>query len=329
MKRIFVGIDISKGWLDYAVCDGQASPLVKPARVDNDVKGIASMLSALCKSYSRQDLWFCFEHTGNYGLLLASILQSKSLDYSMVPALEVKKSLGITRGKSDQIDAKRLAEYAACHMHKLKLTSLPSDDLIKIKNLLAYRAQLTKARSGFTNSLKAYKKVDKVVDMGFVTKDLENRTKELKQSISRIDNQIVKIINESDELLKNYKLISSVKGIGLVIAAFMLVYTHNFTTFDDPRKFNCFAGLAPFESSSGIKQNKTRTSHYRHKYLKALLFNGAHSAAMYDPQIKQYYRRKIEEGKAHLSVINAIACKLVSRVFATVKRQTPYVILMH
>src|SRR5690606_6198583 len=96
---------------------------------------------------------------------------------------------------------------------------------------------------------------------------------------------------------------------------------------DDPRKFNCFTGLAPFENSSGLKAGVTKTSHYRHKYLKALFFNGANSAARYDPQLKKYYQRKKEQGKAHLSIMNAIACKLVSRAFATVKRQSPYLVL--
>jgi transposase len=328
MKRIYVGIDISKGWLDLALCNHKAEILVSSERINNDVKGIATMLNTITKTYSKQSLWFCFEHTGNYGLLLASMVQSKGFVYSMVPAVEVKRSLGITRGKTDQIDARRLAEYAAYHIHKLKPTQLPTEDLMKVKNLLAYRAQLIKTKSGFINSLKSYKEAEKVVDLNFITNNLKIKIKALRQDIKDIEQQITKIINESEALIKNYSLISSVKGIGLVIAAFILVYTNNFTTFDDPRKFNCFTGLAPFESSSGIKKGKTRTSNYRNKYLKALLFNGAHSASMYDPQLKKYYERKKAEGKQHLSVINAIACKLVSRAFATVRRQSPYVILM-
>lgn len=327
MKRIYVGIDISKGWLDYAVCDEEALLIEASENVDNTIKGIKQMLKKLLKTYTREQLWFCFEHTGNYGLLLCSLLQTKDLTYSMVPAMEIKNSLGITRGKTDPIDAVRIAEYAAIHKNKLKASELPSEDLMKVKNLLAYRAQLTKTRSAFINSSKSYKEAEKVVTLKFIRKDIEKKIKQLKKDIETIDQNIMQIINESKGLNKNYHLITSVKGIGLVIAAFMLVYTNNFNSFDNPRKFNCFTGIAPFETSSGLHKGRAKTSHYRHKYLKSLLFNGAHSAARHDPQLKRYYIRKKDEGKEHLTVINAIACKIVYRAFATIKRQTPYIVL--
>lgn len=327
MKSIYVGIDISKGWLDYAVCNDEALLIRASKNADNTIKGIKHMLKELLKLYTREQLWFCFEHTGNYGLLLCSLLQTKELVYSMVPAIEIKKSLGITRGKTDPIDAVRIAEYAAIHKNRLKVSQLPSEDLMKVKNLLAYRAQLTKTKSGFINSSKSYKEAEKVVALEFIRKDIDKKIEQLKIDIKAIDQHIMQVINESKGLNKNYHLITTVKGIGLVIAAFMLVHTNNFTSFDNPRKFNCFTGLAPFETSSGLYKGRARTSHYRHKYLKSLLFNGAHSAAMYDPQLKKYYTRKTEEGKNHLTVINAIACKIVYRAFATIKRQTPYVIL--
>src|SRR5690606_34862387 len=94
---------------------------ISPAeRVTNDVNGISAMVKALGKEHSKENLWFCFEHTGNYGLLLSSILQSQGFTYTAVPAMEVKKSMGITRGKTDQVDARRLAEYAAVHLRKLQ-----------------------------------------------------------------------------------------------------------------------------------------------------------------------------------------------------------------
>ena len=112
----------------------------------------------------------------------------------------------------------------------------------------------------------------------------------------------------------------------MVIGAFMLVSTNNFTGFENGRKYACYSGIAPFpnESGSSIK-GKTKVSHLANKKIKTLLSNGANSAKSYDPEIKAYYQRKIKEGKDHKSVINAISCKLVNRVFAVVKRQTPYV----
>lgn len=252
MKRTFIGLDISKEWLDYAVCSEISSGISASERISNDIKGITGFLKNLQKKYSKEELWFCFEHTGNYGLLLSSLIQSEGFNYSAVPALEIKKSLGIRRGKSDKVDAQRICEYAVIHSHKLKTTQLPSQELLQIKNLLAYRAQLTKIKSQLTNSFKSYKVADQIVDLSFINKDLEDKIASLTTDIKALDKKIEQLIYGNKELANNYSLISSVKGIGLIIAAFMLMHTNNFTSFENSRRFNCFTGLAPFENSSGL-----------------------------------------------------------------------------
>ena len=124
---------------------------------------------------------------------------------------------------------------------------------------------------------------------------------------------------------KNFDLATSVKGIGFVIAAFMLVTTNNFTSFENGRKYACYSGIAPFENSSGKYKGKATVNHLANKKIKALLSNRANSAYQWDPELKAYYARKAKEGKEHQLIINSIRCKLVNRVFAVVKRQTPYV----
>ena len=105
----------------------------------------------------------------------------------------------------------------------------------------------------------------------------------------------------------------------------MLVTTNNFTSFENGRKYACYTGIAPFENSSGKYQGKTKVSHLANKRVKVLLSNGANSARKWDPELRAYYARKIDEGKEHKLVINSIRCKMVNRVFAVVKRETPYV----
>lgn len=61
--------------------------------------------------------------------------------------------------------------------------------------------------------------------------------------------------------------------------------------------------------------------------MKALLSNCASVAVQHDPELKLYYQRKLEEGKAKLAVLNAVKAKLINRVFATVNRGTKYVVL--
>lgn len=328
MKTIFIGIDVSKEWLDAAVCKDLNQKDMGVFRVENSNEGIEKMIRK-CKK-AGQDLWFCFEHTGNYGLLLASQLQAAELVYSIVPALEIKQSQGMVRGKTDQVDAKRIALYAATHSHKLKPFQLPGKELLRLKSLLTYRAQLVSMSRQLQNSRKSYLELKKSVDVSMILANVEQNLKQIKDNIEQVEKEIQSIIQADEKLQSNFKKTTSVRGVGLIIAAYMLVYTSNFTAFDNPRKFNCYAGLAPFEYSSGLSiKGKTKTSRLRNKTMKVLLFNGANTAANFDRELKNYYNKKKSEGKPHQLIINNIACKLVYRVFAVVKRDEPYVILGH
>jgi transposase len=91
------------------------------------------------------------------------------------------------------------------------------------------------------------------------------------------------------------------------------------------RKFNCYAGIAPFKVESGSSISlRARISHLANKEIKCLLNLGAASAARFDPELKEYYQRRISEGKRKMSCLNIIRSKLVSRMFAVVARQSPY-----
>ena len=231
----------------------------------------------------------------------------------------------MTRGKNDKVDAQRIAQYAFRFSDKLKPSTMPGDTLLKIKNLLSYRRALVKDKTSLKNQIKAFKVSHQVVNLQTIITDLERRLNDVKQSIKTVEQKVLDIIDDNDDLKNNYQKITTIKGIGKMIAAHVIMYTNNFTAFDNPRKFNSYCGLAPFENRSGIKAKNPKTSKLRNKVLKALFFNGANSAAMYDDQLKKYYLKKKLEGKHHNSIINAISCKLVYRIFAVVRRNENYV----
>jgi transposase len=324
-KNHFVGIDISAEKLDVAVINAEQQPKQPVFQVNNDWDGFERLVEQVQKkNVPLNDIWFCFEHTGVYGLLLSVYLQRKGLVFSVVPAMEIKNSMGITRGKNDALDAKRIAEYAATH--KLTPTTLPAQSLLVIKQLLTYRYQLVKMRTQWMNMLKSHERMVEVTQVDYVISPIEKQIKQLTKQVHEAEDKIRHIIKEDKELNKNYDLISSVKGIGLIVAAFMLVHTGNFSRFPDARKFNCYVGVAPFEHSSGSSyKGKTKVSPLANKAMKTLLYNSANTAIRADQELKAYYERKKLEGKAHQSIMNAIACKIIGRAFSVVKRKSPYV----
>ncbi len=137
---------------------------------------------------------------------------------------------------------------------------------------------------------------------------------------------MLQLVENDPELKKLHTLVTSVKGVGLIISIALLVYTNSFKAFDSSRKFACYIAIAPFSKQSGISQKTpARVSKTGYTKIKALLGNGVNSAIMHDKQLKAYFKRKVGEGKKESAVRNAIKNKLIARVFAVVKRGTPFV----
>jgi transposase len=325
-KKHFIGIDISKDQLDLALVNEETIGEFLDKKVDNSFKGFDKIQNWLSKQKVKlEDCLFCMEHTGTYGLLLFAWLSQMGIDYCVEPGLKIKRSLGIARGKNDKVDARRIADYAFTNRAKLAPFSLPSSLLLQIKQLLTYRDQQTRIKVSLKNSLKNHNQYKRISGIQSISDEIKSQIEECESRIERIEGQIRDLIKSDETMKKNFDLATSVKGIGLVIAAFMLVTTNNFTSFENGRKYACYSGIAPFENTSGKYKGKTKVSHLANKRIKTLLSNGANSARKWDPELRVYYARKIQEGKEHKLVINSIRCKLVNRVFAVVKRETPYV----
>ena len=162
-KKHFLGIDISNDVLDLALMDEASYGEFQDKKINNTFNGFEQLLNWLNKKGVKlEDCLFCMEHTGHYGLLLFAWLSELGIDYCVEPGLKIKRSLGITRGKNDKIDARRLADYAYTNKAKLDTFTLPSTLIIQIKQYLTYRDQLVKINTSLKNSLKSHNTYRKV-----------------------------------------------------------------------------------------------------------------------------------------------------------------------
>ena len=106
----------------------------------------------------------------------------------------------------------------------------------------------------------------------------------------------------------------------------LILFTRNFTLFDDPRKLACYCGVAPFPHSSGTSiRGRTKVSHFAQKDLKRIIHMAAMSAIQRNSEIKAYFIRKVGEGKNKMAVINAVRNKLLHCIMSVVSRKTPWV----
>jgi len=322
-KQIIIGIDVSKSTLDVFIHGFKFSFIV-----ENGTQGFVVLLETIVKitSCNKQDLFFCFENTGKYSRMLSVFLSTQSLSFTMEPALKIKRSLGITRGKNDKVDARRIARYAYEKKESLVPTILPGKKIDRIKSLLSLREKLVKHRTAYKNGITdlydCYEEGENNMIINIQKQLITNINKE----IEIIEAEVNKIIINDENLFKNFKLVLSVKGIGKIIGFYLIAYTANFTLFANGRAFACYIGIAPFEYSSGKTKGTPHVHPLANKYLKSLITMAAMVAIQQKGEIKQYYDKRVKKlGKSKMSTLNIVRNKLIFRVFAVITRGTEYV----
>lgn len=321
-----IGIDVSKLKLDVSLVALSEAKQLTHFVVSNDLKGIKQIMKELTKlKVNQTECLFCFENTGIYSMPLAYLFSKWQFDYWIIPALEIKRSKGISRGKTDKTDAKDIAFYALTHMHKLQLSSIPEADIAKLGLLFTERDKIVKAIKLFETTSENESFIPKEIIKDVLSNNRKTVTF-LKKSLKDIEQKLKMIIEQNQQLKKQFDLICSVPGVGQQTATYLIIKTKSFTTFSNWRKLACYSGIAPFEYSSGSSvRAKTKVHNMADKKMKSMLNMCALNSKKYDQEIGEYYARKTAEGKNPMSVMNAVRCKVLSRVFATVIRGTPYV----
>ena len=328
MKKFFVGIDFSKLKFDAAIYNGEKNDNANYQVFDNDTNGFKEFVKWVESQtkMDRTDWLICGEHTGLYSYALSLFLSENGIDIWLESGLQIKNSQGIQRGKTDKIDAFRIAEYAYRYNDKAKVFKPLSKSLDGLKDLLAYRERLVEAKKVFVISSKELKRVKRertITDFIITESSLEIQSIELK--IKTCEKKIEEIIQSEIDLCTNYKLLTSIKGIGMVNAVMVLTVTANFTLFTDPRKFGCHCGVVPFKHDSGTSvKGRTKISPLANRKIKTLLTQAARTCVMHDLEMKTYYQRKRAEGKSDKIVINNVRNKLIHRMFAVVMNGNMY-----
>jgi transposase len=323
--NLYLGCDISKDSFTYCLRD--TSQILHQGEVVNTVTDIRKWLKALKQEHrvNLNQVIFCMEHTGVYGLILMRTLHAASLRICVESAAHIKLSLGMQRGKNDKVDAQRIAEYARRYTDKLKQWR-PKRAIVEKLNLLnRQRARLLKVRNILSNSLGEVKRFVGKNEHTMLKKSAQASFKGITEDLKRLDKQIEELIKSDENLNRLNRFITSVRGIGIVTSSAVLVRTNEFQDYTEANKFSCTAGLAPFEHSSGKSiRGKSRVSHRAHKDIKTLFHMCAIGCIGRKGDLKDFYDRKLGEGKNKMLVINAIRNKLVHRIFAVVRDQVMY-----
>ena len=329
MKDLFIGIDFSKKTFDVSFFEREKTTEVFYAQFENENSGYRSCIKWINGNtkVNKAQWLFCGEHTGLYSMELAAFLLKQNLSIWLENPLQIKLSSGIKREKTDRVDSMEIARYAFRFQDRVRLYKFPDKVFTSLENLLSFRARLVKNRQELSVAAKETRRVfkrDKTVRYIYEQSMLE--TGRLNKKIREVEKQMLSLLDGIEDLKTNYQRITSIKGIGMINALTILIYTENFTRFTDCRKFACYVGVVPFDKSSGTSLGKgKRISRLANIQIKTLLTQAARCAVVHNPKLRTYYLRKLSEGKKIKLIINNVRNKLLQIIFALVQKGQIYI----
>jgi transposase len=319
-KLNFVGIDVSKHTLDICVFSDVEESFV----IDNKKRAITQFFSKLLKQ-TDIEYHICAENTGKYSWLLMGIISDLNCKSYLVNPLHLKRSLGLTRGKNDKIDAIRIAHFIKKNYDEIT-EFIPKREIIEQLHILVTER---KFRVNQRQQLSVKNKELKILENKKIARTIAVQNnkliKELTAQIKQLEQHIKTLIKNDDKLKLIDRQLKSVPGIGNILCWNLIMKTNEFKTITQPRKLACYSGVAPFRNTSGISIfGKNRVSNLADKQLKKLLHLGAMSAIRLENDLAVYYHRKVKQGKNKMSVLNAVRNKIIHLIFALIKNQTFY-----
>ena len=304
MTENYIGVDVSKNWIDVFDREHGSCQIAMQANT----------LNKFANSLKNRSAFVVLEATGGYEKPLLDALEASGIIYhrsNPARARNFARAIGVI-GKTDHVDAKCLCVMG--EQLQLEPTQPLSDELKALKTLSVRRRQLVEMRKREKTRIQQFE--DKNIIKSF-TRIIAILTKEVKQ----IEAKIAKLISAS-ELTAQAVLIGSVPGIGPVVTATLMSELPELGN-TDRRSIASLAGLAPIAKDSGLRKGQRRIGKGR-PIVRAALYIAALHASKWDDTFKAFRARLEAKGKTPKQAICAVARKLVTILNAMMKTGQMY-----
>ena len=303
---MFVGIDVSKEWVDVAVLPGG-----EEWRVDRDQDGLDGLVVRL------RDLApeiVVMEATGGYEILIVSALGAAGLPVAVVNPRQVRdfaRSQGIL-AKTDRIDAAVIARFGKAS--GVKAQPLVTEEARELEGLVARRRQIMQMRTAEQSrrrlaSAAALQSIDEVIAF-------------LDLQLKEIDDDLGRRLRESPLWREREKLLRSVPGVGPVTTFNLLADLPELGSLDR-RAVAALVGVAPLSRDSGQFRGVRSCWGGRAK-VRAALYMSTLVAVQRNPVLKEFYERLLKAGKPRKVALTACMRKLLTILNAMLKNGTKW-----
>ena len=304
--EIFVGIDVSKAWLDVAVHEQKDT-----TRFSNDEAGIIRLVKKLKKLKPKL---IVLEPTGGFEMLVVAELSQASLPVAVVNGKRVRDFAKATGqiAKTDKLDARVLAHFAAAIRPEVR--SLRSEEEEQLTALLTRRRQILDMLTVEKNRLVSVR--------AKMRPDLEAHIHWLSNHLKELDQEIEEFVKGSPLWTQKDALLQSVPGVGPVTSATMLGMLPELGCLNR-QEIAALVGVAPMNKDTGNKQGK-RSIFGGRADVRSVLYMAALSAKKHNPFIRKFYQRLIQHGKEKKVALTACMRKLLVILNAMVRTNQPW-----
>ncbi len=303
----FVGIDVSKSWVDVHV-----RPDALAFRCPADSEGLAELVRRLRPLDPRL---IVMEASGGYETIVAVSLAEAGLPAAIVNPRQVRKfaeALG-QLAKTDAIDARVIAHFAEAVRPPPR--PMPDEAMMQLQELLARRRQLLVMINAEKQRLvKAESKITQ--------RSCRAMLRSLEAERERIDRAIDKLIKASPLWCAKLDLLTSVPGVGDIVARTLIAELPELGTADR-HQIAALAGVAPFSRDSGRRKGK-RFVRAGRVQVRAPVYMACLVAIRHNPPLKSFYRRLRAAGKPTRLAIVAVMRKLLTILNAMLRDNTPW-----
>jgi transposase len=315
---LLLGIDVSK--LSFDVCLLRADGSKVCSQFSNHTQGFAK-LDTWLKEHHATKVLAALEATGPYGVSLLWHLHTNGHVVCQLNPRRVKdfaRSQG-RRVKTDRTDAALIASYLK-NSERLVPWDPPSQALRDLQALVRRRQDLMDALQAERNRAAAS-------PSDIIKASLQRHIEHLKAEVAAINQAIDKHLLAHGPLQKSQRLLSSIDGIGRMVAVTILAEVPAISAFGRARDVAAFAGLTPCLTESGTSvRRRGRMSKEGSALLRKMLYMAALQAVKRtNNAFHQVYKGFVARGKAKMCAIGAIMHKLIRVAFGVLKHQTPFV----
>jgi transposase len=294
-KRVYVGIDVCKAWLDVFI-----HPIGQTLRVANDRDG----LKWLKRELAHYDVaLIVLEATGKFHRLAHRNLHAGGFAVAVVNPLRSRlfaEAVGAL-AKTDAIDARILAIMA--ESLGPQETPPPAQEMLELQELLRARQAVVSDGAALKNQLAD-------AGMAMIRSELKRRIKAIERAVKRFDAEIQQRIKADVALTRRFAIVKSIRGIGPV-AAMTLVIAMTELGACSNKQAAMLAGLAPIACDSGAKSGERRIRGGRAD-VRSAIYMAAVAAARSNPDLIVFYRRLRDAGKPFKVAITAVMRKLIT-----------------